>query len=67
MICYRLGDEMVHVCRLSDAMHWAFKPPASSPQLNNVSCVDADYVSYHTITSIYRQSIAALGPGDLPP
>ena len=58
---------MVHVYRPSDAMHWAFEPPASSLQFYNVSYVDKDYVWYQTITSIYRQSIAALGPGDLPP
>lgn len=64
---YSLGDKMVHVYRLSDAMHWAFKPPASSSDFYEVSYVDKDYVWYQTFANIYRQSIAALGPGDLPP
>jgi len=64
---YSMGDKMVHVYRLSDAMHWAFKPPPSSSDFQDVSYVDEHYVWYQTFANIYRQAISALGPGDLPP
>jgi hypothetical protein len=64
---YSMGDKMVHVYRLSDAMHWAFKPPPSSLDFYDVSYVDEHYVWYQTFANIYRQAISALGPGDLPP
>lgn len=64
---FSLGDKMVHVYRLSDARHWAFKPPAASLDFSNISFVDKDFVWYKTLANIYRQAISALGPGDLPP
>ncbi len=64
------ADLSVHVYRLSDAHHWSFPfqtPPSLMPSFRGVVYVDKDEVWYITESSIYRQRLDALGPGDAAP
>jgi hypothetical protein len=57
-------DRKIHVYRLSDGRHWSFAAPQEAYAANEVVHVDATFVLYNTWEGIFRQSLAALGPGD---
>jgi hypothetical protein len=59
-------DLLYHVYRIADAHHWSFS--AQVPDADyGARYVDADEVWYQDSKGFYRQSIAALGPGDSSP
>jgi hypothetical protein len=60
-------DEKVHVYRLADMRHWSFGTPPDAYALYDVAYVDARYVYYRKIGTMFRQALDALGPGDPPP
>jgi hypothetical protein len=56
-------DVLLHLYRLSDGQHWSFQPEPELVYAFDVSYVDEDAVWYKSMQGVYRQSIAALGPG----
>src|SRR5690606_1532736 len=57
-------DRRIHIYRLSDGRHWSFEIPVDAVVLRDGIFVASGSVFYNTLTSIFRQEIAALGPGD---
>ena len=64
---YSHKDEKVHVYRLSDMRHWSVGTPPDAYALYDVAYIDAKYLFYRKIGTIFRQALDALGPGDPAP
>lgn len=60
------APRVAHVYRLADMQHWTFQYEDAVETIDLIY-VDKNVVYYGSPLGVYRQAIAALGPGDPPP
>ncbi|WP_437853354.1 hypothetical protein [Sorangium sp. So ce363] len=64
---YAIGENLIHVYRLSDAHHWSFTTPPELSTILDIAYVDAREVWVWVRGGVVRQAISELGPGDPAP
>ncbi|WP_437977364.1 hypothetical protein WMF11_10500 [Sorangium sp. So ce295] len=64
---YAIGEDVIHVYRLSDAHHWSFTTPPELFAIQNIAHVDSREVWVWVRGGIVRQAISGLGAGDPAP